>query len=60
MHDEPVTADTFADLDPEIAAQDAEMPAQPTLRGSLADAVAKTAKVVEPKILTNKKPISRI
>lgn len=60
MHDAPAIADTFADLDPEIAAQDADMPAQPKLRGSLADAVANTPKVVEPKILTNKKPISRI
>ena len=57
--DEPVT-----DLDPTITEQDEEMPAQPAqakpaLRGSLADAVAKTAKV-EQKLLTPKKPIQRI
>jgi phage terminase large subunit GpA-like protein len=57
---EAAAPDSFADLDPEIAEQDAAMPEQPKLRGSLADAVAKSPKVVEPKILTNKKPISRI
>ena len=50
----------IAALDPDIVEQDADMPAeQPKLRGSLADAVAKSAKV-EPKILTPKKPIQRI
>ena len=50
----------IAALDPDIVDQDADMPAeQPKLRGSLADAVAKSAKV-EPKILTPKKPIQRI
>jgi hypothetical protein len=55
-------ADSFTDLDPEIAEQDAEMPAQPAgqkLRGNLADAVAKSAKV-EQKLLTPKKPLQRI
>lgn len=50
----------IAALDPDIVEQDADMPAeQPKLRGNLADAVAKSAKV-EPKILTPKKPIQRI
>lgn len=55
-------ADTFTDLDPELAEQDAAMPAQPAgqkLRGNLADAVAKSAKV-EQKLLTPKKPLQRI
>jgi hypothetical protein len=46
--------DDVADLDPEIAEQDAEMPVGKKLRGSLADAVAKTA-TVEQKVLTPKK-----
>ena len=57
-----VEADTFADLEGEIAEQDAAMPVQeggPKLRGSLADAVAKSA-TVEQKLLTPKKPIQRI
>jgi hypothetical protein len=57
-----IEQDTFDDLDPEIAAQDAEMPDNapaPKLRGSLADAVAKST-TVEQKLLTPKKPIQRI
>jgi hypothetical protein len=57
-----IEQDTFEDLDPEIAAQDADMPdarPEPKLRGSLADAVAKSTKV-EQKLLTPKKPIQRI
>jgi hypothetical protein len=61
---QPVTADDFSDLDPTILEQDQEMPEQsaapqPKLRGNLADAVAKS-KSVEQKLLTPKKPISRI
>lgn len=51
--------DDFSDLDPEIAEQDQQMPDKPKLRGSLADAVAKSTKV-EQKLLTPKKPIQRI
>lgn len=56
--------DDFSDLDPTIVEQDQEMPdtpavPQPKLRGNLADAVAKS-KNVEQKLLTPKKPISRI
>lgn len=57
-----IEEDDLSDLDPEIAAQDAEMPVDapaPKLRGSLADAVAKSTKV-EQKLLTPKKPIQRI
>lgn len=60
---QPATDDDFSDLDPTILEQDQEMPApaapQPKLRGNLADAVAKS-KNVEQKLLTPKKPISRI
>ena len=61
---QPVTADDFSDLDPTILEQDQEMTdvtdtPQPKLRGNLADAVAKS-KAVEQKLLTPKKPISRI
>jgi len=53
------TADTFEDIDPSIAEQDADMPASP-VRGSLADAVAKSTKV-EQKLLTPKKnPLQRM
>jgi hypothetical protein len=60
---EELVPDDFSDLDPDIAAQDAEMPqttapAGQKLRGSLADAVAKSTKV-EQKLLTPKKPIQR-
>ena len=52
-------ADDFSDLqDPDIAAQDAAMPPGTKLRGSLADAVAKSA-TVEQKLLTPKKPLQR-
>jgi len=52
-------ADTFEDVDPSIAEQDAEMPVSP-VRGSLADAVAKSTKV-EQKLLTPKKnPLQRM
>lgn len=57
-----IEEDDLSDLDPDIAAQDAEMPVgkpEPKLRGSLADAVAKSTKV-EQKLLTPKKPIQRI
>jgi hypothetical protein len=57
-----IEEDDLSDLDPEITAQDAEMPVDapaPKLRGSLADAVAKSTKV-EQKLLTPKKPIQRI
>ena len=57
-----IEEDYLSDLDPEITAQDAEMPVDapaPKLRGSLADAVAKSTKV-EQKLLTPKKPIQRI
>ena len=56
--------DDISDLDADIMAQDAAMPpaagqtAQPKLRGSLADAVAKSASV-EQKLLTPKKPLQR-
>ena len=61
---QPDAGDDFSDLDPTILEQDEEMPAQstasqPKLRGNLADAVAKS-KTVEQKLLTPKKPISRI
>jgi hypothetical protein len=61
---QPDTGDDFNDLDPTILEQDEEMPEtpaapQPKLRGNLADAVAKS-KTVEQKLLTPKKPISRI
>ncbi len=59
---QPIAADDFSDLDPTILEQDQEMPAQseqPRLRGNLADAVAKS-KNVEQKLLTPKKPITRI
>lgn len=53
-------ADNFDDLDSSISEQDTDMPVnKPELRGSLADAVAKSA-VVDQKLLTPKKPISRI
>lgn len=55
-------ADDFGDMDSSITEQDDQMPVgkeEPKLRGSLADAVAKTASV-EQKLLTPKKPISRI
>lgn len=52
-------ADTFEDVDPTIADQDAEMPVS-QVRGSLADAVAKSTKV-EQKLLTPKKnPLQRM
>jgi hypothetical protein len=54
-----MVADTFEDVDPTIAEQDAEMPAS-QVRGSLADAVAKSTKV-EQKLLTPKKnPLQRM
>ena len=61
---QPDSGDDFSDLDPTILEQDQEMPEQaaapqPKLRGNLADAVAKS-KSVEQKLLTPKKPISRI
>lgn len=61
---QPVAADDFSDLDPTILEQDQEMSEQsatpqPKLRGNLADAVAKS-KSVEQKLLTPKKPITRI
>lgn len=61
---QPDSGDDFSDLDPTILEQDQEMPEtpdvpQPKLRGNLADAVAKS-KNVEQKLLTPKKPISRI
>jgi hypothetical protein len=55
-----VADDPVDDLDPSITEQDNEMPVEkPALRGSLADAVAKTAKV-DQTLLTPKKPIQRI
>lgn len=60
LSDPKKVEEEIAAMDPSILEQDADMPAeQPKLRGSLADAVAKSAKV-EPKILTPKKPIQRI
>ena len=56
---EELEPDDFSDLEKEITEQDAQMPAKPQLRGSLADAVAKSTKV-EQKLLTPKKPIQRI
>lgn len=61
---QPDSGDNFSDLDSTILEQDQEMPEQsaapqPKLRGNLADAVAKS-KSVEQKLLTPKKPISRI
>jgi hypothetical protein len=59
-----VEHDDISDLDSDIMAQDAAMPPvagqapQPKLRGSLADAVAKSA-TVEQKLLTPKKPLQR-
>jgi hypothetical protein len=57
-----VEQDDISDLDADIMAQDAAMPpappAQPKLRGSLADAVAKSASV-EQKLLSPKKPLQR-
>jgi hypothetical protein len=59
----PQAEDDFSDLDPTILEQDQEMEQapvnQPKLRGNLADAVAKS-KNVEQKLLTPKKPITRI
>jgi hypothetical protein len=60
-----VAEDDVSDLDREILEQDEQMPEvsaqspQPKLRGNLADAVAKS-KSVEQKLLTPRKPISRI
>lgn len=56
--------DDFSDMDPTILEQDQDMldtagVPQPKLRGNLADAVAKS-KSVEQKLLTPKKPITRI
>lgn len=62
MHNQQLAEpdDDVSDLDSSITEQDEEMPVEkPALRGSLADAVAKTAKV-EDKLLTPKKPIQRI
>jgi N-methylhydantoinase A/oxoprolinase/acetone carboxylase beta subunit len=56
---EELEPDDFSDLEAGIAEQDAQMPVKPQLRGSLADAVAKSTKV-EQKLLTPKKPIQRI
>jgi hypothetical protein len=59
-----VEHDDISDLDADIMEQDAAMPPatsqtpQPKLRGSLADAVAKSASV-EQKLLTPKKPLQR-
>jgi hypothetical protein len=59
-----VEHDDISDLDADIMEQDAAMPPaasqtpQPKLRGSLADAVAKSA-TVEQKLLTPKKPLQR-
>jgi hypothetical protein len=56
----PAQADSIEEIDPTIAEQDAEMPVKPALRGSLADAVAKST-TVEQKLLTPKKrPLTRI
>ena len=56
---EGLEPDDLSDLDPSILEQDEQMPVKPQLRGSLADAVAKSTKV-EQKLLTPKKPIQRI
>lgn len=58
-----IQADDISDLDSEIMEQDAAMPVVPQqtgpkLRGSLADAVAKSA-TVEQKLLSPKKPLQR-
>lgn len=59
---QPAQPDDLSDVDPTIAEQDADMPAQPgqpVVRGSLADAVAKSTKV-EQKLLSPKKPLQRM
>ena len=49
-----IPADDISDLPADILEQDEQMPEEPKLRGNLADAVAKSAKV-EQKLLTPKK-----